>query len=163
MYCGYVTTLKNVRPHPNADKMKLADCFGNTVCVGLNAVEGEIVIYFPTDGQLSVEYCAKNDLVRRKDENGNPAGGYLDPDKRNIKAIKLRGEKSDGLIMPLSSLGYCYEPPNRPTLDDLHVGDNIPIVNGHEICEKYIPKSNHRHAAGSTSGGNRTRKNRSFL
>ena len=24
-YCGYVTTLKNVRPHSNADRMKLAD------------------------------------------------------------------------------------------------------------------------------------------
>ena len=34
-YQGYVTKLKNVRPHPNADRMKLADCFGNTVCVGL--------------------------------------------------------------------------------------------------------------------------------
>ena len=50
MYCGYVTTLKNVRQHPNADRMKLADCFGNTVCVGLDAADGEIVIYFPTDG-----------------------------------------------------------------------------------------------------------------
>ena len=80
MYCGYVTTLKNVRQHPNADRMKLAECFDNTVCVGLDAAEGDVVIYFPTDGQLSVEYCAKNDLVRRKDENGNPAGGYLEPE-----------------------------------------------------------------------------------
>ena len=79
-YCGYVTTLKNVRPHSNADRMKLADCFGNTICVGIDAAEGEIGVYFPTDGQLSVEYCAQNDLVRRKDENGNPAGGYLDPE-----------------------------------------------------------------------------------
>ena len=31
-------------------------------------------------------------------------GGYLDPVKRNIRAIKLRGVKSDGFIMPLSSL-----------------------------------------------------------
>ena len=158
MYCGYVTTLKNVRPHPNADKMKLADCFGNTVCVGLNAAEGEIVIYFPTDGQLSVEYCAKNDLVRRKDENGNPAGGYLDPDKRNIKAIKLRGEKSDGLTMPLSSLAYCFDAPNGPTLDDLHVGDTITVVNGHEICQKYIPRTNVR--TGRPSEGNKTRKHK---
>ena len=54
-YCGYITTLKNVRQHPNADRMKLADCFGNTVCVGLDAKEGDIVAYFPTDGRLSVE------------------------------------------------------------------------------------------------------------
>ena len=142
MYCGYVTTLKNVRPHSNADKMKLADCFGNTVCVGLDAQENDIVLYFPTDGQLSEEYCSYNDLVRRKDENGNPAGGYLDPEKRNVKAIRLRGEKSDGLVMPLSSLAFCYES-NSPDVGvmNLSVGDQITVLNGHEICKKYIPRS----------------------
>jgi hypothetical protein len=139
MYCGYITTLKNVRQHPNADRMKLADCFGNTVCVGLNAADDDIVIYFPVDGQLSVEYCAKNDLVRRKDENGNNAGGYLDPEKRNIRAIKLRGEKSDGLTMPLESLAYT-----GVKMSDLTIGTQITVVNGHEICQKYIPRTNQR-------------------
>ena len=150
-YFGYITTLKNVRPHPNADRMKLADCFGNTVCVGLDAAEGEIGIYFPTDGQLSVEYCEHNNLVRKKDENGNNVGGYLDPDKRNIRAIKLRGEKSDGIFMPLSSVVYT-----GINLDDLNVGDRIDVVNGHEICKKYIPRSNVR--VGKVSDGNKTRK-----
>lgn len=149
-YCGYITTLKNVRQHPNADRMKLADCFGNTVCVGLDAKEGDVVAYFPTDGQLSVEYCAQNDLVRRKDENGNPAGGYLDPDKRNIRAIKLRGEKSDGLTMPLESFAYT-----GIKLSDLTIGTTITTLNGHEICQKYIPKSNKR---ANAPGGNKTRK-----
>lgn len=27
-YNVYVTKLKNVRPHPNADRLQLADCFG---------------------------------------------------------------------------------------------------------------------------------------
>ena len=151
-YCGYVTTLKNVRQHPNADRMKLADCFGNTVCVGLEAKEGDIVAYFPTDGQLSVEYCAKNDLVRRKDENGNPAGGYLDPDKRNIRAIKLRGEKSDGLTMPLESFAYT-----GIDLAELTVGTVITTINGHDICQKYIPRGNKR---ASAPGGNKTRKHK---
>ena len=156
-YCGYVTTLKNVRQHPNADRMKLADCFGNTVCVGLDAAEGEIVIYFPTDGQLSVEYCAKNDLVRRKDENGNNCGGYLDPEKRNIRAIKLRGEKSDGLTMPLSSLEYT-----GINLDEIHVGDTITVVNGHEICQKYIPKMKGRTSAGGAGTRAHRRAKRSI-
>ena len=151
-YCGYVTTLKNVRPHPNADRMLLADCFGNTVCVGLTAKENDTVIYFPTDGQLSVEYCKENDLVRRKDENGNQAGGYLEPDKRNIRAIKLRGEKSDGLTMPLESLAYT-----GIDISSLKIGDTITVVNGHEICQKYIPKTNGRSRSGGR-GGNYTRK-----
>lgn len=151
MYCGFITNLKNVRPHPNADRMQLADCFGNTVCVGLAAKENDIVIYFPTDGQLSIEYCAHNDLVRRKDEDGKPAGGYLDPEKRNIRAIRLRGEKSDGITMPLESLAYT-----GVDLSTLTVGAQITIVNGHEICQKYIPKTNEEHFHGST--GNKTRK-----
>ena len=134
-YCGYITRLKNVRKHSNADRLLLADCFGNTVIVGLEYQEGQLGVYFPVDGQLSVEFCAANDLVRRKDENGNPAGGYLDPDKRNIKAMKLRGEKSDGLFLPLTSLA------NFTTISDLKEGDTITILNGVEICKKYIPKS----------------------
>ena len=152
MYCGYVTTLKNVRPHPNADRMQLADCFGNTVCVSLDAFEGEVVLYFPVDGQLSAEYCAKNDLVRRKDENGNNCGGYLDPDKRNIRALKLRGEKSDGLTMPLESLAYT-----GVDIATLRIGDTITVVNGHDICQKYIPKSKNRV---HTGGGNKVRKHK---
>lgn len=150
-YCGYVITLKNVRPHPNADRMKLADCFGNTVCVGLDAAEGELGVYFPTDGQLSVEFCAQNDLVRRKDENGNPAGGYLDPDKRNIRTIKLRGEKSDGLFMPISAFAYT-----GVNFDEWDIGTTITVVNGHDICQKYIPRSNAK--TGGARGGNKTRK-----
>ena len=156
-YCGYVTTLKNVRPHSNADRMKLADCFGNTICVGIDAAEGEIGVYFPTDGQLSVEYCAQNDLVRRKDENGNPAGGYLDPEKRNIRAIKLRGEKSDGLFMPLSSFAYTGVIP-----DEWPVGTPITIVNGHEICQKYIPHKANKSVAGGAGARVKRRAKRSI-
>ena len=143
-YCGYVTRLKNVRKHSNADRLQLADCFGNTVIVSLDYSEGQLGVYFPVDGQLSEEYCKINDLVRRKDENGNPCGGYLDPEKRNIKAMKLRGEKSDGLFMPLTSLA------NFTTVSDLKEGDTITVLNGVEICKKYIPK---RKTTGVWHGG----------
>lgn len=151
-YCGYITTLKNVRQHPNADRMKLADCFGNTVCVGLDANEGDVVCYFPTDGQLSEEYATQNNLVRRKDDAGNNVGGYLDPEKRNIRAIKLRGEKSDGITMPLESFAYT-----GVDISTLTIGTQITVINGHEICQKYIPKSNQRTPH---EGSNRTRKHK---
>ena len=150
-YYGYITTLKNVRPHPNATRMKLAEAFGNTVCVGLDANETDLILYFPCDGQLSVEFCEYNNLIRKKDAEGNNVGGYMDPDKRNVKAINLRGEKSDGLVLPLESLSYT-----GVNLTDLKVGDRIDVVNGHEICKKYIPRSNPRPER--SAGGNRTRK-----
>lgn len=133
MYCAYITKLKKIRNHPNADRLLLAECFGNTVVVDLNSTEDKLGIYFPVDGKLGVEFCKKNNLCRKKDENGNNIGGFLDPDKRNIQAIKLRGEKSDGLWLPIESLsGFC-------DIKMLKEGDTITILNGITICEKYIP------------------------
>ena len=152
MHCGYVVKVENLRPHGNADRLQIATFFGNDTCVGLNTVIGEIGIYFPTDLQLSVEYCDANNLVRKKDESGNNIGGYMDPDKRNVTAVRLRGERSDGLYMPLSSLVFT-----GVNLDDVNVGDTIDVVNGVEICRKYIPRGNKRRGGGQ-SDGNRTRK-----
>ncbi len=152
MHCGYVVKVENLRPHENADRLQIATFFGNDTCVGLNTALGEIGIYFPTDLQLSVEYCDANNLVRKKDENGNNIGGYMDPDKRNVTAVRLRGERSDGLYMPLSSLEFT-----GVNMDDLNIGDMITIVNGIEICRKYSPRGNKRRDGGQ-SEGNRTRK-----
>ena len=147
-YTGFVTRLKNVHKHPNADRLQIGECFGNSVIVSLDYTEGQLGVYFPVDGQLSERFCQVNDLVRRKDENGNPCGGYLDPDKRNIKALKLRGEKSDGLFVPLTCLADFTK------ISDLHEGDLITTLNGEEICRKYIPRRN----VSSSSGHARSAK-----
>lgn len=157
-YCGYVTKLKNVRPHPNADRLQLGECFGNTVCVNLDYTDGQVGIYFPTDGQLSVEFAEHNNLLRKKDDAGNSIGGYMDPVKRNVSAIRLRGEKSDGLFLPLSCLDYCYPDIKGGAVMMLNIGDTINIVNGHEICQKYIPKRNS--SSNTYIDGNKTRKKR---
>ena len=149
-YTAFITRIKNLRPHPNADRLQMGECFGNTVIVSLEYEDNQLGVYFPSDGQVSTEFAEANNLLRKKDENGNNIGGYMDPDKRNITAIKLRGEKSDGLFLPLKSLetfGDIYT---------LHEGDRIDNFNGHEICCKYVPRSNVRH--GHVSEGNRTRK-----
>lgn len=130
-HVGYIVKIEHLRPHTNADRLQIATIFGNDVIVDLSVAIGDIGVYFPSDLQLSKEFCEINDLVRRKDENGNPCGGYLDPDKRNIRPIKLRNEKSDGLYLPIKCLEY--------TQGRLKIGDRIDVVNGHEICCKYIP------------------------
>lgn len=150
-YVAYVAKLKNVRKHPNADRLQLGECFGNTVCVSLEYQDNQLGVYFPTDGQLSQEYADKNNLLRKKDENGNNIGGYMDPNKRNVTSIKLRGEKSDGLFMPLESLSYT-----DVVIESLKEGDTIDVLNGHEICKKYIPVRKNRN--GGMSEGNKTRK-----
>ena len=157
-YTGFVCQIKNLRNHPNGDNLYLGECFGNTVAVSRNGyTPGMTGVYFPTDGQLSTEFCQNNNLLRLRDENGHsiPGGGYMDPDKRNVTAIKLRGEKSDGLFLPLTCLDYCFE---DGAAAHLKIGDTIDVVNGHDICTKYIPRGSKR--VGRPTDGNRTRKKR---
>ena len=150
MYNAYITRIKNMRKHPNADRLQMGECFGNTVIVSMEYEDNQLGVYFPSDGQLSVEFADANNLLRKKDADGNNIGGYMDPEKRNVTAIKLRGEKSDGLFLPLKSLETFGD------ISKLKEGDRIDNFNGHLICEKYIPRTNTRR--GGVSSGNKTRK-----
>lgn len=151
MYKAYVTRLKNLTRHPNADRLQIGECFGNSVVVSLEYTDNQLGIYFPTDGRLSTEFAEANNLLRKKDDAGNNIGGYMDPLKRNVTAIRLRGEKSDGLFLPINSLESFGD------ISELKEGDVVDIFNGHLICEKYIPHSDRRN---SGVGGNRTRKHK---
>ena len=135
-YKAYITKVKNIRPAENADRLNLCEVFDNTVVVDKSINENDCYLYFPCDGQLSLEFCIANNLLRKLPD-GTPSTGYMDPEKRNVKAIKLRGNKSDGIVLPLTSLASFGD------ISTLAVGDTIDVFNGHEICQKYIPKRKH--------------------
>ena len=156
MYNAYVTRIKNLHKHPNADRLQIGECFGNAVVVSMEYEDNQLGVYFPSDGQLSVEFAEANNLLRKKDENGNNIGGYMDPDKRNVTAIRLRGEKSDGLFLPLKSLESFGD------ISILREGDRIDNFNGHEICCKYIPKKKERTSAGGAGTRAHRRAKRSI-
>ena len=141
-HCGYIVKVTQLKPHSNADKLQIATFFGNDTCVSLEVHENDIGVYFPSDLQLSEEYCEVNHLCRKK-KDGTPDTGYLDENKRNIRAIKLRGERSDGIYMPLESFTYT-----GVDISTLTVGTPITVVNGHEICQKYIPHKTKKSVAG---------------
>ncbi|WP_346961395.1 RNA ligase family protein [Clostridium sp.] len=134
MYCGYIVELKSLRKHDNADRLLCTEVFGNNVIVSTDCYhEGQLCVFFPIDGKIGLEFAEKNNLLRKKDENGRNIGGYLDPEKRNIRALKLRGERSEGLLLPIESLS------DYANINEFKVGDQITILNGITICEKYIP------------------------
>ena len=157
MYRAYVTRVTNIRPAENADRLNACEVFGNTTIIDKSITEDDTIVYFPSDGQISVEFGEKNNLFRRKDDAGNNVGGFIDPVKRNITAIRLRGNRSDGLVLPLSCLNYCYA--HGDASIELRVGDVIDgCVNGHEICQKYIPRTSK--SARMSDGSNKTRKHK---
>ena len=152
MYCGYITTINNIRKHSNADRLQCVEVFGQNVIVDLSYYQGQTVVFFPSDGQLSEEFANDNNLVKKKDENGNNIGGYMDPTKRNITAIRLRGERSEGLILPVESLSKYTD------VSKLKAGDQVTVLDGHEICKKYIPQRNHKQNNGERNDNQRNKK-----
>lgn len=132
-HCGYVIKVEHLRPHINADKLQILEVFGTSTVVSLDVKVGDIGIYFPTDLQLSEEYCDVNDLCRER-LDGSKGSGFLERNKRNVRTIRLRQEYSDGLYMPLSSLAFT-----GVDLATLTPGTAIDTVNKHLICQKYIP------------------------
>lgn len=107
--------------------------FGYQALVPNKTKSGDVLILFPAEVQLSEEYCRENDLFRTSELNKTKnAVGYIE-DNRRVKAIKLGGQNSTALAMPLSSLNYLGKV-------DLKVGDTFNVVDGKEVCKKYVIK-----------------------
>ena len=161
MYNAIITKLGPIRDHSNADKLKLCTCWGNQIIIGLDSKEGDWGIYLPTDGQLSEDFARKNDLIRRKDENGNPAGGMFDENRR-IRTQKLRGEISDGFWCPVTLLeplfGKVETSENEVEIAG-HVmkhGEEFNSIDGVVLCQKYLT------AKTKIQGRNNTQKTKKF-
>lgn len=126
MYSAYITELDKIREHPKADTLVIAEVFYTDVVIKKDVFKlGDKVVYFPTDGVLNEDFCKDNNLLRSD-------GGYIHENRR-VKAISLRGVKSDGLIMPIDVLSKYID------TNELKSGDQINVINGVEICKKYIP------------------------
>lgn len=136
-----VITKISVSPHPNADRLQLGYCFGNQLIVGLETKDEDLGIFFSAGLQLSKEYATANDLIRRKDENGNPVGGMFD-DNRKVRCQKFRGEKSEGYFAPLSSLEVL-----GIDISKLKENDCFDSLNGIPICNKFISEATARSKA----------------
>lgn len=137
-YKASIVRLKNVRPHPNADRLQLSTVQGNQIVTGLEEKKGDIGVYFPVDSALSPEFLDANDLVARHDpETGNKLNnGYFSANGR-VKVARLRGEKSEGIWLPLDSI-YNLKPDLPKGWVDLKEGMELDEVQGVPLCSKYI-------------------------
>jgi hypothetical protein len=137
-YQAFACRLQNVRPHSNADRIKLATVYGTQIVVGLDNVDDELGVYFPTDGQLTKVFCSENNLFRHSHLNKDrEKSGYFE-DNRRIKTQKFRGEESDGFWMPISCLDFMRD----PTIKNGRIseGNGFDTFAGVKICQKYITK-----------------------
>jgi hypothetical protein len=138
-YAAVVCKLNHFVELPNCDNIKAALVVGgNSVIVSKDSKAGEIGLYFPVECEISHEFVSQNNLYR-KSEWGNldpTKKGFFEQSKR-VKAVKFRGNKSEGFWLPLSSLEYLNIP-----LTSFEEGMLFDFLGDHEICRKYVSKRN---------------------
>jgi len=141
-YAAQVVTIHEVHPLDGMDRVQGASVLGLQAIVGLEVKPGDRGIVFGPETQLSQDYTYFNNLHRHGDRNVDQSvQGYLE-DNRRVRAIKLRGHRSDALFMPLESLDWA-------TLDYdlLPDGAYFDKIGDHPICNKYVvrqPKAHDR-------------------
>lgn len=143
-YNAQITRLNHVRKHPQADRLQLATVQGCQIVVGAEASNGDLGIYFPTDGILSRVFCETNDLFRRVDETGKNVGGMFDIHSSGggrVRTQKFRGEVSDGFWIPVSALyQFSKNPLSNAAFEAMaDAGYEFTSWEGVEICGKFVP------------------------
>ena len=133
-YVCSVVEVKQVFDIENADNIKKVIVQGNSVVVSKDVKQGDKMLYFCSGTKLSADYCKENNLYDKEELNKDTTKkGFISSRQSRVKAIRLRNIISDGMLMPLISLG-------ENIANTLKVGDEFTDIDGVAICEKWIPK-----------------------
>lgn len=153
---AFIATLKNIIPIKGADNIVKADVTLDnvtitTVVVGKDTEEGSLVAYF--DANLALEDPAIELIDKAtpgyETEGFVSIGKYLARGNR-VRCIKLRGTISNGLVLPVERL--------RAFGDNIFKeGFSFTELNGHKICEKWVPKTKSR-TQGSKKKGKKVKE-----
>lgn len=152
-YTGTVAEIKILNPMYTTkgelcSSIQSTNIFGNTVVVGVDCKIGDVGIFFPVETQLSQKFLYENSLYRDTTLNKDKTHKGLFETNGRIKCQKLQGTPSMGFFCPLSYLDYTSYS------DKMTLGVTFDELNGVEVCQKYIPKTNRINGS-----GNGTKKN----
>lgn len=90
-----VVKIDSIEVHPNAERLELAKIAGWQVVVGKNNFKsGSLALYIPVDSVLP------NTLEMRL----FPPGSKITLKKGRVRSIKIRGQMSQGMIIPLTDI-----------------------------------------------------------
>lgn len=134
-YACSVVEIKELFPIEGADNIVRVVVNGNNVVVPKTTEVGAKMLYFVSGTKLNANYCKFNNLYDKAEENRHETTrGFISFKQKRVKAIKLRGVISDGMLMPLTSLDAF-----SPSLAGrLKVGDEFTDIDIFSLCEKYF-------------------------
>ena len=157
-YLAKVIDITNFLPHPNAERMKIAQVGGYKVCVGIDEPIGRYV-YFPVNSEINPNLLSYCNLYRHTEKNTNTEKAGFFNDNGRVTAIKLRGFPSEGFLLPFEQLENFIADTLNLKLSDIENNTDFDIaVEGNKefwICKKYIVA---RHLTQGQSGSGKRQK-----
>ena len=169
-YLAKVVELKEFAPHvnPEVTRLKVAHVDGFNILVGIDEQPGKFV-YFPTSCCINPQFLSFANLYRHGELNVNPEKTGMFEDNGRVKAIKLKGQVSEGFLLPLQMLiDFVVSSTNVAfTEDDCPVGTEFDEVehNGKSfwINKKYVVRQQEGgHSASDYRYKKRQRKLKKF-
>ena len=158
-YLAKVVDINNFLPHPNAERMKIAQIGGYKVCVGIDEPIGRYV-YFPVNSEINPNLLSYCNLYRHTEKNTNTEKAGFFNDNGRVTAIKLRGFPSEGFLLPFEQLENFIADTLNLKLSDIENNTDFDIaVEGNKefwICKKYIVV--HQTAQGQPNSNKRQKK-----
>lgn len=139
-YLAQVVRLDNIRKHSNADKLQISTIQGNNVIVSLDASVGDVYIYFPLESAISKEFLSWSNSFSDKTLNSNQEVVGFFSNKARVRAIKLRGEKSEGYAIPADKLlEWLSEKTEKSiSLKEEWINREFDSFDDILLCEKYV-------------------------
>lgn len=134
-YLAKVVKLKGLKKHSNADRLQTVDIDFQTVVTGIDAKDGNIYIYFPIESKINSSFISHINGFRDNLLNSDPEKAGFFEDNCRVKALKLRGEKSMGFIVPITEL-VTFIGNTFGNIESI-VGQEFDTVNGIKLLEKY--------------------------
>jgi hypothetical protein len=138
-YLCKIVKLENIRKHSNADRLQIVSIDFQDVITGMDAKEGDIYIYFPVESKINSDFLSHTCSFRDKELNTDPEKtGFFEKNCR-VKAVRLRGEKSMGYIVPaMVVFEWAKIALPEPVV---YIGEEFDTINGLKLVEKYfVPK-----------------------
>ena len=158
-YLAKVIDITNFLPHPNADRMKIAQVGGYKVCVGIDEPAGRYV-YFPVNSEINSNLLSYCNLYRHTEKNTNTEKAGFFNDNGRVTAIKLRGFPSEGFLLPYEQLENFIADTLNLKLSDIENNTDFDIaVEGDKefwVCKKYIVV--HHISQGQSNSNKRQKK-----
>ena len=143
-YLAKIVRINQFKPHtdPEVTRLKCCTIDGFNIICGIDSEPG-LYVYFPTACCLNPDFLRFANLYRHKELNADPEQSGMFEDNGRVKAIRLRGELSEGFILPVVMLENYILSVTNVALTCVE-GTEFDIVE-HDgktfwINKKYIPK-----------------------